>query len=76
MILIPSAARAALIDQASQRILITDGAFGTEQTPLDVNSIADLARLRPLLQARGYSAADVDGIMHGNFVRFLRGALK
>ena len=30
MILTPSAARAALLDQARQRILITDGAFGTE----------------------------------------------
>jgi 5-methyltetrahydrofolate--homocysteine methyltransferase len=26
----PSSARAALLDQARQRILITDGAFGTE----------------------------------------------
>ncbi|MFM2371539.1 MAG: hypothetical protein RIS85_1261 [Pseudomonadota bacterium] len=30
MTLIPSAARTALLDQARQRILITDGAFGTE----------------------------------------------
>ncbi|QCI94371.1 homocysteine S-methyltransferase family protein [Novosphingobium sp. EMRT-2] len=30
MTLTPSAARAALLDQARQRILITDGAFGTE----------------------------------------------
>jgi 5-methyltetrahydrofolate--homocysteine methyltransferase len=30
MTLIPSAARAALVEQARQRILITDGAFGTE----------------------------------------------
>ena len=30
MTLIPSAARSALLAQAQQRILITDGAFGTE----------------------------------------------
>ncbi len=30
MTLVPSAARLALLEQASQRILITDGAFGTE----------------------------------------------
>ena len=30
MIITPSAARAALLEQAQQRILITDGAFGTE----------------------------------------------
>ncbi|HUR57577.1 MAG TPA: membrane dipeptidase [Opitutaceae bacterium] len=53
-----------------------DGAFGTEQTPLEVDSIADLQRLPALLGARGYSAADIDGIMHGNFLRFLRSALK
>jgi membrane dipeptidase len=53
-----------------------DGAFGTEQTPLDLNSIADLQRLPDLLRARGFSVADVDGIMQGNFVRFLLGALK
>jgi membrane dipeptidase len=52
-----------------------DGAFGTEQTPQEVQSIADLQRLAPLLRARGYSEDDVAGIMHGNFVRFLRRAM-
>jgi membrane dipeptidase len=49
-----------------------DGAFGREQCPADVHTIADLARLPELLAARGYSAEDVEGIAHGNFVRFLR----
>jgi membrane dipeptidase len=53
-----------------------DGAFGTEQTPQDVDSIADLARLAPLLRARGYSERDIEGVMSGNFLRFLRTALK
>ncbi len=53
-----------------------DGAFGTEQVPQDVRSIADLQRLPELLRARGYAEADIDGVMHGNFVRFLRKALK
>lgn len=53
-----------------------DGAFGNEQTPLDVDSIADLQRLPELLRARGYSDGDVAGVMSGNFLRFLRGALK
>lgn len=52
-----------------------DGAFGTEQTPVDVGSIADLARLPALLRGRGFSAADIDGVMSGNFLRFLRAAL-
>jgi membrane dipeptidase len=51
-----------------------DGAFGTEQTPEDVQSIADLARLPDLLAQRGYSPSDVAQIAHGNFVRFLRQA--
>ena len=53
-----------------------DGAFGTEQTPQDVDSIADLQRLPELLRARGFSEADVEGVMNANFVRFLRAALK
>jgi membrane dipeptidase len=53
-----------------------DGGYGTEQTPEDLESIADLASLAPLLAARGYSAADIDGILQGNFLRFLREHLK
>jgi membrane dipeptidase len=51
-----------------------DGAFGTEQTVTDLNSIADLAKIPDLLRARGYSAGDVDAIASGNFIRFLRNA--
>jgi membrane dipeptidase len=52
-----------------------DGAFGTEQTAADLDTIADLARLPGLLAARGYSQEDVAAIASGNFVRFLREAL-
>lgn len=51
-----------------------DGAFGREQCPSDVETIADLARLPPLLRSRGYSEEDVELVAHGNFVRFLREA--
>jgi membrane dipeptidase len=51
-----------------------DGAFGREQTAADLDSIADLARLPGLLAARGYASADIEGIMHGNFLRVLREA--
>ncbi|HLX60621.1 MAG TPA: membrane dipeptidase [Planctomycetota bacterium] len=51
-----------------------DGAFGTEQTPMDLESIADLARLPDMLKKRGYCHADVEKIAHGNFVRFLKKA--
>jgi membrane dipeptidase len=53
-----------------------DGGYGTEQTPEDLESIADLVTLAPLLAARGYSAPDIDGIMQGNFLRFLREHLR
>lgn len=52
-----------------------DGAFGTEQTPADLDSIADLARLPAMFAARGYSKADISAIMHGNFIDFLLKAL-
>jgi len=48
-----------------------DGAFGREQTPADLDTIADLARIPAMLKARGYSEKDVTSIAHGNFVRFL-----
>ena len=51
-----------------------DGAYGTEQTVADLNSIADLAKIPDLLRARGYGAADIDAIASGNYIRFLRQA--
>ena len=52
-----------------------DGGFGTEQTPLDLDSIADIAKLGDLLAARGYKQDDIDGILYANFVNFARDAL-
>jgi membrane dipeptidase len=52
-----------------------DGGYGTEQTPLDLGSIADLQQLTQILARRGYSADDIAGIMHGNWVRKLMEAL-
>ncbi len=51
-----------------------DGAFGTEQTPADVDTIADLAQLPGLLRRRGFSDDDTRLLAHGNVVRFLREA--
>lgn len=52
-----------------------DGGYGTEQTPKDLDTIADLQKLAGILAARGYSDADIDAIFHGNWLRFLREAL-
>ena len=51
-----------------------DGAFGREQSPADLDTIADLARLPELFAKRGYREADVQQILHGNFIRFLQDA--
>lgn len=53
-----------------------DGAFGKEQSPSDIETIADLQKLPALFSKRGYSQSDIEGIMHGNWLRFLRNAWK
>ncbi len=52
-----------------------DGAFGKEQCPYDLETIADLQKMMPaLLEKRGYGAADIENVLHGNWLRFLRKA--
>ena len=51
-----------------------DGAFGKEQCPSDLETIADLQKIPDLLRARGYSEEDVQKVMHGNWLRFLKKA--
>ncbi len=49
-----------------------DGGFGTEQGPYDLDTIADLQKIPDILSQRGYRALDIENIMHGNWLRFLR----
>ncbi len=51
-----------------------DGGFGTEQTPRDLDTVADLQRVPELLRRRGYSDPDLEAICHGNWIRFFREA--
>ncbi len=51
-----------------------DGMFGTEQSPYDMNTISDLQKLPGLLKARGFTDADVEKLMWGNWLGFLRKA--
>jgi membrane dipeptidase len=51
-----------------------DGAFGKEQCPYDLETIADLQKIPELLKRRGYSTEDINNVMHGNWLRFLRTA--
>jgi membrane dipeptidase len=51
-----------------------DGAFGKEQCPYDLETIADLQQIPGLLAKRGYGPEDIGNILHGNWLRFLRRA--
>lgn len=51
-----------------------DGGFGREQSPKDLDTIADLSRLPAMLARRGYLQDDIALIMHGNWVRFMQTA--
>ena len=61
----------------SQHIAIgsdLDGMFGKEQSPHDLETIADLQNLRPSLEKRGYSGQDIKNIFHGNWLRVINQA--
>jgi len=47
-----------------------DGGYGTEQTPLGLDTIADLQRLAGILADRGYSDEDISAVFHGNWLDF------
>ncbi|MGH9326650.1 MAG: dipeptidase [Terriglobia bacterium] len=51
-----------------------DGGFGTEQSPSDLDTIADVQKLPGLLRQRGYTESDVRGVMHGNWLRLFQAA--
>lgn len=52
-----------------------DGGFGNEQTPRDLDTIADLQKLGGILRERGYTDSDIDAIFHGNWLHFFGQAL-
>jgi membrane dipeptidase len=49
-----------------------DGAFGKEQSPHDLETIADLRKIPDMLSMRGFNARDISNIMGDNWIRFLR----
>ena len=53
-----------------------DGGYGREQCPSDIDTIADLRKVEGILAARGYTSADIENVMSGNWLRFLRKAWK
>lgn len=49
-----------------------DGGFGLQSIPPELDSIADLQKISAGLKARGYNETDVENILGGNWLRFLR----
>ena len=52
-----------------------DGGFGLQSVPHEIDTIADLHKLTDHLQPRGYSDADIEAILGGNWIRCLRESL-
>ncbi len=50
-----------------------DGGFGSEETPDELDTIADHAKIGAALTARGWSVDDVAGVLGGNWLRVLGG---
>jgi len=48
-----------------------DGGFGLQSVPVEIDTIADLQKLVPLLVEKGYSEPDIISIMGGNWLRVL-----
>jgi len=49
-----------------------DGAFGKEQCPRDLDTIADLQKIPDILRRRGYTEQDIENVMYKNFLQFVR----
>jgi len=49
-----------------------DGAFGREQCPYDLDTIADLQKVPTMLSEIGYSASDIKNILSDNWISFLK----
>ncbi len=48
-----------------------DGGFGLESVPAELDSIADLPILAPMLAAKGYSPAEIEAVLGKNFLELL-----
>lgn len=49
-----------------------DGGFGVQSVPPEIDTIADLQKLVPLLEKRGYSESDASNILGGNWLAYLQ----
>lgn len=49
-----------------------DGGFGLQSVPPEIESVADLQKLAPLLSARGYNETDIENILGNNWITRLK----
>ena len=49
-----------------------EGSYGLEDVPYEIETVADLQKVAPLLEGRGYAAEDINAIMSGNWLRHLK----
>jgi membrane dipeptidase len=52
-----------------------DGGFGLQKVPAEIDTIADLRKLLPFLNEKGYTDVDVAAILGRNWIRFLDSSL-
>lgn len=52
-----------------------DGGFGVQSTPAEIDTVADLQKIIPLLAQKGYQESDIRKIMGGNWVSYLENNL-
>ncbi|HLZ58030.1 MAG TPA: membrane dipeptidase [Ktedonosporobacter sp.] len=52
-----------------------DGGFGRDETPDELDTVADMGKLAAALQIAGYKEEEISNIMGGNWRRFLEHAL-
>lgn len=52
-----------------------DGGFGVESAPAEIDTVADLQKIGPALQARGYSAPDIARVLGQNWIELFRRGL-
>jgi membrane dipeptidase len=52
-----------------------DGGFGLQSVPAEVDTIADLRKIIPLLAQKGYTEADMTAILGGNWLDYLQSTL-
>jgi membrane dipeptidase len=52
-----------------------DGSFGVQSAPAEIDTIADLQKLNPLLAERGYSQDEIANILGKNWLNWLKNIL-